>query len=149
MPDSLPREAAYALKYAEVEDDLRDYAESLYLRDYDRYPAGYCAYAGETAPLLFTALSNQFWSTDMMQPIANPLVTIFKFAMSPPFCRMATISPRAGVPTQPAVLLVILARVLFSASEENTLKTLWPDVAAPSGIILRKWRMRRWMSEKE
>lgn len=39
--------------------------------------------AGETAPLLFTALSNQFWSTDMMQPIANLPVTIFKFAMSP------------------------------------------------------------------
>lgn len=38
--------------------------------------------AGETAPLLFTALSNQFWSTDMMQPIANLPVTIFKFAMS-------------------------------------------------------------------
>lgn len=32
--------------------------------------------AGETAPLLFTALSNQFWSTDMMQPIANLPVTI-------------------------------------------------------------------------
>ncbi|MEC4256773.1 phosphate ABC transporter permease PstA, partial [Escherichia coli] len=39
--------------------------------------------AGETAPLLFTALSNQFWSTDMMQPLANLPVTIFKFAMSP------------------------------------------------------------------
>ena len=39
--------------------------------------------SGETAPLLFTALSNQFWSTDMNQPIANLPVTIFKFAMSP------------------------------------------------------------------
>ncbi len=39
--------------------------------------------AGETAPLLFTALSNQFWSSDMMQPLANLPVTIFKFAMSP------------------------------------------------------------------
>lgn len=39
--------------------------------------------AGETAPLLFTSLSNQFWSTDLMQPIANLPVTIFKFAMSP------------------------------------------------------------------
>lgn len=39
--------------------------------------------AGETAPLLFTSLSNQFWSTDMSQPIANLPVTIFKFAMSP------------------------------------------------------------------
>lgn len=39
--------------------------------------------AGETAPLLFTALSNQFWSMDMSQPMANLPVTIFKFAMSP------------------------------------------------------------------
>ncbi|MBF0422508.1 MAG: phosphate ABC transporter permease PstA [Magnetococcales bacterium] len=39
--------------------------------------------AGETAPLLFTALSNQFWSLDLNQPIANLPVTIFKFAMSP------------------------------------------------------------------
>ena len=39
--------------------------------------------SGETAPLLFTALSNQFWSVDMNQPIANLPVTIFKFAMSP------------------------------------------------------------------
>ena len=39
--------------------------------------------AGETAPLLFTALSNQFWSSDITQPMANLPVTIFKFAMSP------------------------------------------------------------------
>jgi phosphate transport system permease protein len=39
--------------------------------------------AGETAPLLFTALSNQFWSLKLSEPIANLPVTIFKFAMSP------------------------------------------------------------------
>jgi len=39
--------------------------------------------AGETAPLLFTALSNQFFSVDMNQPLANLPVTIYKFAMSP------------------------------------------------------------------
>lgn len=39
--------------------------------------------AGETAPLLFTALSNQFWSLDLSAPMANLPVTIFKFAMSP------------------------------------------------------------------
>jgi phosphate transport system permease protein len=39
--------------------------------------------AGETAPLLFTALSNQFWSVSLTKPIANLPVTIFKFAMSP------------------------------------------------------------------
>jgi len=39
--------------------------------------------AGETAPLLFTALNNQFWSTDLGQPMANLPVVIFQFAMSP------------------------------------------------------------------
>jgi phosphate transport system permease protein len=39
--------------------------------------------AGETAPLLFTALSNQFWSVSLTDPMANLPVTIFKFAMSP------------------------------------------------------------------
>ncbi|RMX08438.1 phosphate ABC transporter permease PstA [Corticibacter populi] len=39
--------------------------------------------SGETAPLLFTALNNQFWSTDMSQPMASLPVVIFQFAMSP------------------------------------------------------------------
>jgi len=39
--------------------------------------------SGETAPLLFTALNNQFWSTDMNQPISSLAVVIFQFAMSP------------------------------------------------------------------
>ena len=39
--------------------------------------------AGETAPLLFTALNNQFWTSDMSQPMASLPVTIYKFAMSP------------------------------------------------------------------
>jgi phosphate transport system permease protein len=39
--------------------------------------------AGETAPLLFTALSNQFWTSDLREPMASLPVTIFKFAMSP------------------------------------------------------------------
>ncbi len=39
--------------------------------------------SGETAPLLFTALNNQFWSVDMNAPLANLPVVIFQFAMSP------------------------------------------------------------------
>jgi len=39
--------------------------------------------SGETAPLLFTALNNQFWNADMNQPMANLPVVIFQFAMSP------------------------------------------------------------------
>jgi len=39
--------------------------------------------SGETAPLLFTALNNQFWSTNLNAPIANLPVVIFQYAMSP------------------------------------------------------------------
>jgi phosphate transport system permease protein len=39
--------------------------------------------SGETAPLLFTALNNQFWSSDLTRPMANLPVVIFQFAMSP------------------------------------------------------------------
>src|SRR6266513_3026010 len=39
--------------------------------------------AGETAPLLFTALNNQFWSTNLNAPMANLPVVIFQFALSP------------------------------------------------------------------
>jgi len=39
--------------------------------------------AGETAPLLFTALNNQFWTSSLNEPMASLPVTIFKFAMSP------------------------------------------------------------------
>jgi phosphate transport system permease protein len=38
--------------------------------------------SGETAPLLFTALNNQFWSANMNAPIANLPVVIFQFALS-------------------------------------------------------------------
>lgn len=39
--------------------------------------------SGETAPLLFTALNNQYWNADMRQPMANVPVVVFQFAMSP------------------------------------------------------------------
>ncbi|TZF89035.1 phosphate ABC transporter permease PstA [Cognatilysobacter lacus] len=39
--------------------------------------------SGETAPLLFTSLNNQYWSTDITQPMANVPVVIFQYAMSP------------------------------------------------------------------
>lgn len=44
---------------------------------------GVARIAGETAPLLFTALNNQFWSADLSQPLANVPVVIFQYAMSP------------------------------------------------------------------
>ena len=69
--------------------------------------------AGETAPLLFTALSNQFFSTDLSDPMANLPVTIFKFALSP-FANWQQMA-WAGVflITIGVLALNILARVLF------------------------------------
>jgi phosphate transport system permease protein len=69
--------------------------------------------AGETAPLLFTALSNQFFSLNMGEPMANLPVTIFKFAMSP-FKNWQELA-WAGVflITVGVLALNILARVIF------------------------------------
>lgn len=75
--------------------------------------------AGETAPLLFTALSNQFWSVDLDKPIANLPVTIFKFAMSPfeDWQRLAW----AGVVliTMGVLALNILARMFFKPEKAH------------------------------
>jgi phosphate transport system permease protein len=69
--------------------------------------------AGETAPLLFTALSNQFFSVDLGAPMANLPVTIFKFALSP-FSNWQQLA-WAGVflITLGVLALNIVARVLF------------------------------------
>jgi phosphate transport system permease protein len=70
--------------------------------------------AGETAPLLFTALSNQFFSWNMNQPMANLPVTIFQFAMSP-FAQWQSLAWAGVFLITLAVLgLNILARTIFS-----------------------------------
>ena len=69
--------------------------------------------AGETAPLLFTALSNQFWTSDLGQPMASLPVTIFKFAMSPYENWQKLAWAGVFIITVGVLLLNILARVLF------------------------------------
>jgi phosphate transport system permease protein len=69
--------------------------------------------AGETAPLLFTALSNQFWTSDLSQPMASLPVTIFKFAMSPYENWQKLAWTGVFLITLGVLLLNILARVLF------------------------------------
>ena len=69
--------------------------------------------AGETAPLLFTALSNKFWTTDLSQPMASLPVTIFKFAMSPYQNWQQLAWAGVFLITLGVLLLNILARVLF------------------------------------
>jgi len=69
--------------------------------------------AGETAPLLFTALSNQFFTLSLGQPMASLPVTIFKFAMSP-FANWQELAwVGVFIITVGVLVLNILARVLF------------------------------------
>ena len=68
--------------------------------------------AGETAPLLFTALSNQFWTSSLAEPMASLPVTIFKFAMSPYENWQKLAWAGVFLITMAVLALNILARVL-------------------------------------
>ena len=70
--------------------------------------------AGETAPLLFTALNNQFFSTDMNAPMANLPVVIYLYAMSPYDDWRALAWGGALLVTFSVLLLNILSRTVFS-----------------------------------
>ena len=73
--------------------------------------------SGETAPLLFTALNNQFWSNNLNAPMANLPVVIFQFAMSPyeDWHRLAW--GGAALITLAVLVLNILARALFRKAD--------------------------------
>jgi phosphate transport system permease protein len=69
--------------------------------------------SGETAPLLFTALNNQFFNDDMSKPMANLPVVIFQFAMSPYENWIRLAWGGALLITLTVLVLNILARVFF------------------------------------
>ena len=69
--------------------------------------------SGETAPLLFTALNNQFFSSDMNAPLANLPVVIFQFAMSPYDDWRSLAWAGALLVTFTVLMLNILSRTLF------------------------------------
>jgi phosphate transport system permease protein len=71
--------------------------------------------SGETAPLLFTALNNQFWSSDLGKPMANLPVVIFQFAMSPYKDWQSLAWAGALLITMFILLLSIIARSLNAA----------------------------------
>jgi phosphate transport system permease protein len=73
--------------------------------------------AGETAPLLFTALNNQFFTANLGQPMASLPVTIFKFAMSPYENWRDLAWAGVFIITLAVLALNILARVLFRAKK--------------------------------
>jgi len=70
--------------------------------------------SGETAPLLFTALNNQFFSADMNQPLANLPVVIYQFAMSPYDNWRALAWGGALIVTFSVLALNILSRTVFA-----------------------------------
>ncbi|HEY0821555.1 MAG TPA: phosphate ABC transporter permease PstA [Rhizobacter sp.] len=82
IPNAL-REAAYALGTPKWKVILSVTLKAARAGVITGVLLAFARIAGETAPLLFTALSNQFWSTNLGAPMANLPVTIFKFAMSP------------------------------------------------------------------
>ncbi len=78
---------------------------------------GIARISGETAPLLFTSLNNQFWSTDMTRPIANLPVMIFQFAMSPYDDWQHLAWAGALIITVSILLLNIVARVVLRSDK--------------------------------
>lgn len=75
--------------------------------------------SGETAPLLFTALNNQFWSADMNAPMANLPVVIFQFAMSPFENWQSLAWAGAMIITFSVLILNIGARAFFDQRQKN------------------------------
>ncbi|WP_293326571.1 phosphate ABC transporter permease PstA [Parvibaculum sp.] len=73
--------------------------------------------SGETAPLLFTALNNQFWSTNLNDPMANLPVVIFQFAMSPYEDWQRLAWGGALLITTAVLLLNIFARVISTRNK--------------------------------
>ena len=112
VPDSL-REAAFALGTPQWKVVLMVTLRSARAGVITGVLLAVARIAGETAPLLFTALNNQFWTTDLNAPMANLPMVIFQFAMSPynDWQRLAW----AGslLITLAVLVLNILARVFF------------------------------------
>jgi phosphate transport system permease protein len=74
---------------------------------------------GETAPLLFTALNNQFWSLDLNAPMASLPVVIFQFALSPYKEWQQLAWTGALIVTFTVLALSILARVLAASRKQS------------------------------
>ena len=74
--------------------------------------------SGETAPLLFTALNNQFWSSNMNAPVASLPVVIFQFALSPYKDWQALAWTGALIITMAVLALCIVARTLTATRKQ-------------------------------
>lgn len=112
IPNSL-REAAYALGTPKWKVILTITLKAARAGVITGVLLAFARIAGETAPLLFTALSNQFWTSSLSEPMASLPVTIFKFAMSPYENWQKLAWAGVFLITLGVLALNILARVLF------------------------------------
>ena len=112
VPNAL-REAAYALGTPKWKVILTITLKSVQAGVMTGVLLALARISGETAPLLFTALSNQFWNADLSQPMSSLPVTIFKFAMSPYENWQKLAWAGVFLITMGVLALNILARVLF------------------------------------
>jgi phosphate transport system permease protein len=112
VPNAL-REAAYALGTPKWKVILSITLKSVRAGVMTGILLAVARIAGETAPLLFTALSNQFWTTHLTEPMASLPVTIFKFAMSPYENWQQLAWAGVFLITMGVLALNILARVFF------------------------------------
>ena len=114
VPDGL-REAAYALGTPKWKVILRITLTAARTGVITGVLLAVARISGETAPLLFTALSNQFWTSSLGNPMASLPVTIFKFAMSPYENWQKLAWAGVFLITLAVLALNILARVLTRA----------------------------------
>jgi phosphate transport system permease protein len=112
VPDSL-REAAAALGTPQWKMILMVTLRSVRAGIITGVLLAVARISGETAPLLFTALNNQFWTTDFNAPMSNLPVVIFQFAMSPYEDWQQLAWAGALLITLAVLLLNVLARSLF------------------------------------
>ena len=112
VPDSL-REAAAALGTPQWKMILKITLRSVRAGVITGVLLAVARISGETAPLLFTALNNQFWTSNLNAPMANLPVVIFQFAMSPYNDWQQLAWAGALLITLTVLLLNILARTVF------------------------------------
>jgi phosphate transport system permease protein len=112
VPDSL-REAAVALGTPQWKVIVKVTLRSVRAGVITGVLLAVARISGETAPLLFTSLNNQFWTTDLNAPMANLPVVIFQFAMSPYKDWQELAWAGALLITLAVLVLNVMARVLF------------------------------------
>ncbi|GGZ93393.1 phosphate transport system permease protein PstA [Ignatzschineria ureiclastica] len=118
VPNTL-REAAYALGTPKWKIILRITLKSSLSGIVTGILLAIARISGETAPLLFTTLSNQFWSTNVMEPMASLPVTIYNFAMTPDSNLQALAWSGVFFITMAILLLNIIVRVFFKSNTKN------------------------------